>query len=247
MVDPLKPPLILKSADKRIFAIGDIHGCLDELNILLESLVIKANASKDDIFIFIGDYIDRGPNSAGVIERLLEWEINFPTSIFLCGNHEQFLIKTLLGNEVSAQSWLKNGAIESLQSWKINLADISSLETKLPKEHLDFFLDKLERYVISDDFIFVHAGINPSKSIFLQLDETIYWVRDEFIHSDFNFGKRVIFGHTPVEDILIQPNKIGIDTGCVYNGSLSAINLTEKILYQVFNSSSSVDIKKIEI
>jgi serine/threonine protein phosphatase 1 len=231
MTNSTRPPFILSDVPGRLFAVGDIHGCFSELSLLLNFLESEKSFNTDDTIIFIGDYIDRGANTASVVQLLIDWSKKYPRSLFLKGNHEQFLIKTLNKDFQAAEHWWKNGAKEALESYGLNFAHLDKLESSLPPEHIDFFTNKLERYIISNEYVFVHAGIDVDKPILTQVDEVIFWVRDAFLSRDVSIDKTIVFGHTPFKDVSVSKGKIGIDTGCVYGGKLSVVNLADNEIY----------------
>lgn len=218
----------------RIFAIGDIHGCVNELDLMLEYLERKQNLSSQDVVVFIGDYVDRGPDSKPVLETLRSFQQSYPASIFLKGNHEEMLLSFLGFEGSEGQVYLLNGGTLCLQSYQIDPdASPEEILNQFPKTHLSFLLN-LARYYIVGDFVFVHAGLNPLRDLRSQLDQDIYWIRDEFIKNIHHFEKTVVFGHTPYKNLLLDiPYKIGIDTGLVYGNRLSCIELVEKQGFQI--------------
>ena len=197
----------------KIFAIGDIHGCIDKLKILLG--MIKLDWDKD-LMVFLGDYVDRGPDSRGVIELLLDLKKEHADRlIFLKGNHEWMFTQFLMGEEHDL--FLQIGGKETLESYSIQKGKID-----IPQSHWDF-LDHLDLYFETNDYIFVHAGLRPYISISEQGPEDLLWIRSHFLKSSYDWGKRVIFGHTPFSVPLIDVNKVGIDTGAVYGGRLTCL------------------------
>ncbi len=208
----------------KIFAIGDIHGCLDKLENLMKQ--IPADFGRDRI-VFLGDYIDRGPDSFGVVEYLIALQEKHPeTFIFLKGNHEEMLELYLAGMDRSL--YLSNGGLQTLESYMAQ----ESLEDgpPIPESHLSFFASLLPYYE-TDKYIFVHAGLKPGVPVYEQKSEDLFWTRTAFIESDYSFGRLVIFGHTPFVKPLIHPNKIGIDTGAVYGYQLTCVELPDMIFY----------------
>lgn len=201
------------------YVIGDIHGCLDSLKKLIETLPLNHN----DRLIFLGDYIDRGPDSKGVIDFLINLSKEYEC-IFIRGNHEQMLLDSL-DRGIISQIWSLNGGISTLRSYGGPL--------KIPDDHIDFFLSTRYCYIIEDKF-FVHAGIKPNVPLKEQNLEDFLWIRDEFIFSENPLpGFRIFFGHTPFEEPLILRDKVGIDTGCVYGGKLSCFCLESERIFQV--------------
>ncbi len=201
----------------KIFAIGDIHGCIDKLRTLLG--MIQLDWDKD-LMVFLGDYVDRGPDSRGVIELLLDLKKEHADRlIFLKGNHEWMFTQFLMGEEHDL--FLRNGGRKTLESYSVEKDKI-----EIPQNHRDF-LDHLDLYFETDDYIFVHAGMRPYISISEQSPEDLLWIRSHFLKSSYDWGKRVIFGHTPFFVPLIEANKVGIDTGAVYGGRLTCLVLPD--------------------
>lgn len=223
----------------RIFAVGDIHGSDRELIVLLEFLA-NQELSAQDVLVFIGDYIDRGRDSRAVITLLR----GFPTearTIFLRGNHEQMCLNYLADAEEQPGLYLANGGESFLQSYGCAPGDTAEeCKGKIDADHLTF-LENLTRYVITEDFIFVHAGLNPLRDARAQLDEDIYWIREDFIEHQHFFKKTIIFGHTPFWDPFFHlPYKIGIDTGAVYGNKLTCVELTTEKVFQVAAGETEV-------
>ena len=211
----------------RIFAIGDIHGCNNELRRLLS--LIDPDPLNDKI-VFLGDYIDRGPDSRGVIDTILDFKKAFPDTICLRGNHEDMFLDSYL-NENHVELYLFNRGASTLRSYGVSLSDFPAVKF-LSEEHLTFFTN-LPLYYETDDYIFVHAGLRPKVSLEKQSPEDLLWIRNEFINSRQDFGKKVIFGHTPLSEPLFETNKIGIDTGAAYGGCLTCLELPSLNIIQV--------------
>ena len=201
----------------KIFAIGDIHGCLDKLKPLLG--MIQLDWEKD-LMVFLGDYVDRGPDSKGVIELLLDLKKEHADRlIFLKGNHEWMFTQFLKGEDHDL--FLPNGGRKTLESYSVEEGKID-----IPQSHRDF-LDHLDLYFETNDYIFVHAGLRPYISISEQSPEDLLWIRSHFLKSSYDWGKRVIFGHTPFSVPFIEANKVGVDTGAVYGGRLTCLVLPD--------------------
>ncbi len=211
------------SGTNKIFAIGDIHGCLWSLEKLLN--ILPVNWGKD-LVIFLGDYIDRGPDPRGVIEKILELKEFYKDKIItLKGNHEWMFERFLKGIDIDV--FLYNGGGMTLKSYYNKEGYL-----EIPEEHLKF-LRELKLYYETEDYIFVHAGLRPGKELKEQSEEDLLWIRESFYLSEYKFPKIVVFGHTPFPAPLILEDRIGIDTGCVYGGALTAIELPEKKIYQI--------------
>ncbi len=198
------------------YVIGDIHGCLTPLQRLLE----KIHPRPQDQLIFIGDYIDRGPQSNEVVEHLL----GLPQRrIFLMGNHEKMLLDYLAGED--QEIFLANGGEATLRSYGGDPDDI-------PDSHRAFFQSLRPMYE-TPDYLFVHAGIRPMVPLAEQSLRDLVWIRQEFFQFMGHFPKPVVFGHTPLRQVLLADDRIGIDTGCVYGGKLTAVRLPGRDVIQV--------------
>jgi serine/threonine protein phosphatase 1 len=204
---------------QKIFVVGDIHGCFDKLCALMDKIPINFNR---DQLIFIGDYIDRGSSSLEVVDYLIDLKKRLPGTIFLKGNHEDMLENYLDGSD--RFTYLLNGGQQTLDAY-LNRPNNPG-EYPVPPAHIEFF-NSLHLYYQTDDYIFVHAGLRKKVPLESQKTIDLLWIRDEFIFTDFDFGKRVIFGHTPFKEPLVQANKIGIDTGAVYGNRLTCLQLPE--------------------
>lgn len=239
---------ILDKIPRRIYAIGDLHGCPDELSILLQQLEERENISDEDQVIFIGDYIDRGPSSKSVVDQLIAFKAKFQDTVFLRGNHEDMLLDFLGFGGNLGQSYLYNGAEDTFGSYGIpHSLPPEEIAHRLPRDHFSFYLN-LESYVQVGNFVFAHAGLNPLRDLHTQLDYDLFWIRDEFINNIHNFKKTVVFGHTPYQDVLFHnPFKIGIDTGLVFGNALSCVELVYKNIYQVPRESQKIKIKEFPV
>jgi len=191
------------------YAIGDIHGCYRALKKLISSI----QPDEGDELIFLGDYIDRGPESKEVVEYLLDLKQHMKC-VFLRGNHEDMLLEVLTKGR-GMDLWLFNGASATIRSY-------GSLKG-IPEDHMDFFLTT-RLYYEKGDYLFVHGGVKPGVPLEKQKPFDMIWIREEFIYSENPMpGKIVVFGHTPFpEGPLVMKDKVGIDTGCVYGGKLTA-------------------------
>lgn len=212
----------------KIFAIGDIHGCAQKLRELIG--LIPANREKDTL-IFIGDYIDRGSFNREAVDYVLQLKKEFKNVVCLLGNHEQMFLNYLEGMDEG--TYLYNGGKSTLSDYGIKSSDSpDARKKKIPEEHLLFYQSLLP-YHQTEDYIFVHAGLIPGISLDKQTIDDLLWVRYKFIDSDYDLGRRVVFGHTPMGNPLIMENKIGIDTGAVYGGKLTCLELPKVKIYQV--------------
>lgn len=213
---------------EKIFAIGDIHGCRSHLDKMMAKLDINA---EHDTLVFIGDYIDRGPDSRRVVDALLDIRKNMKNVVCLMGNHEQMFINYYCEGK-DEELFMHNGGINTLVSYGLTGAGKKHLT--VPDTHMEFFTT-LQTWYMKDNYIFVHAGLRPGIPVEKQNPEDLLWIRHEFINSPYDFGKIVIFGHTPLSFTtpLINKNKIGLDTGAVYGGKLTCIELPLMKIHQV--------------
>jgi serine/threonine protein phosphatase 1 len=237
----------------RIYAVGDVHGRSDLLEALLAAIDAdcKQRPIARVVTVFIGDYIDRGPDSRNVLDLLLRWQQGHET-IFLRGNHETFLPR-FLSDPGSLDEWRQYGGLETLLSYglqpsinpdrheqirlAIEFADI------LPKEHLDF-LDSLELSFSCGDFLFVHAGVRPGIPIHEQAEDDLLWIRGDFLTYEQSFERFVVHGHTPVSEPDLRPNRINIDTGAYATGRLTCVVIENTDVTQLTDEVSWRDIQR---
>ena len=221
-------------AELRIYAIGDIHGRLDLLDELLARISsdIALRPTARPLYVFLGDYIDRGSASRETIDRLIEHGKTHE-SVFLKGNHELIAIKCLSDRGLFDQ-WLRLGGLETLVSYGVpaetlaNGKQIAELQSAfhgaLPQAHFRFFRD-LKNSFECGDFFFAHAGVKPNVELSRQKENDLLWIRGEFLTSTDDFGKIIVHGHTPTREIEVGPNRINIDTGAFATGRLSCLVL----------------------
>ena len=221
------------------YVIGDLHGCVNELVHLLTSLPIQ----RGDRMVFLGDYIDRGPDARGVISQLMEFQrTGEQEMVFLKGNHEDMLLSYLGLGGRHGDMFLYNGGQDTLTSYGISDISASSAElvARFPELHLQF-LTNLKSYYVVEPFFCVHAGIRPLRSLSEQNESDMLWIRNEFIVNPHRLPFTVLFGHTPQNEVLFDlPYKVGLDTGLVYGNKLSCLEIEEKILYQINRGSRKV-------
>jgi serine/threonine protein phosphatase 1 len=222
---------------QRIYAIGDIHGRLDLLNRLLERIEedLASQPTSQPLLVFLGDYVDRGPDSRQTIDRLIGCAQSTQT-VFLRGNHELIALKCL--SEASLfDTWMRRlGGIDTLVSYGIDPRAFTgegrvvrlqaAFHKALPQAHFRFFR-ALETSFVCGDFFFAHAGARPGVALSQQKENDLLWIRDEFLSSDFDFGKVVVHGHTPVREVEVRPNRINIDTGAFATDRLSCLVLEQ--------------------
>jgi len=244
MFDRLKTWLGRKSADGprlpaglRIYAIGDIHGRIDLLDPLLERAVadVDARPVQRPIFVFLGDYIDRGAASSTVITRLLQMSQVFET-VCLRGNHEAYFMN-FLRDGAFLEYWARVGALPTLASYNLlpslkpdrteALKLSAEMNEVLPDAHRDFF-SHLPNSFSCGDYFFVHAGVKPGYALSQQKDEDLLSIREEFLTHASPFEKFVVHGHTPVKKPDERSNRINIDTGAYATGRLSCLCIEEE-------------------
>lgn len=220
----------------RVYAFGDIHGRADllrEMFTVVDADLVR-NPVRRAIHVFLGDYVDRGPDSAGTLDLLIERGRRHET-ICLKGNHEVFMLEVLL-DPSKLGDWSKFGGLPTLMAYGIQpsfnpdsaeqVALIEALRKRLPDAHRRFLEGLLPSYICGD-FFFVHAGVRPGIPLNEQTEADMLWIRDEFLDSEENFGKFIVHGHTPVREPDIRPNRINIDTGAYATGNLTLLTIQE--------------------
>jgi serine/threonine protein phosphatase 1 len=202
---------------ERTFIVGDIHGCLGMLKRLMETIDWRP---EKDRLIFLGDYIDRGEDSRGVVDFILE--LLETSSLIRCvkGNHEDIFLDFLNGGEF--EIFLLNGGVTTMQSYQMEVR--KDARRIIPQDHMAFFKG-LHLWVELEDYYLIHAGLRPGVDLQNQSQEDLLWIREPFLYSNYDFGKRVIFGHTPFYEPLVMENKIGLDTGAVYGNKLTCLEI----------------------
>jgi serine/threonine protein phosphatase 1 len=197
------------------YAIGDVHGCLAKLVRLIDRC-LQHGGGRPCRFVFVGDYIDRGPDSRGVIELLLAAQRQRPDEVVcLSGNHEAIMLEAVRTGDDGL--WRMNGAAQTLASYAIERP------AEMPPEHVEWVaalplsFDDGRRY-------FVHAGVDPAVPLDRQTDHARLWIREPFLSSTRDYGRLIVHGHTPLATGLpdLQPNRLNIDTAAVYGGPLTA-------------------------
>jgi len=220
----------------RIYAIGDIHGCVAQLDLLHEKIEEDLAQSPPDegvALVYLGDYIDRGPDSQGVIERLLQPVPSGITRVLLKGNHEDMVLG-FFQHPDNGEAWCNLGGYEALLSYRIDVKSVfeqggfaalaEELATRMPAAHRQFLSELQPSWTIGGYF-FCHAGVRPGVPIEQQDPNDLMWIRQDFLRSTANHGKRVVHGHSPVEMPDVHPNRINIDTGAYATGRLTAVVL----------------------
>jgi serine/threonine protein phosphatase 1 len=227
----------------RLFAIGDIHGCVDELATMLKAIA----PVRGDTVVFVGDYVDRGPCARAVLDLMLELETGEAEYVFLKGNHEDMMLGFLGLEGHYAESFLMNGGAQTLESYGITEETLDCVPTQMPERHVSF-LKNLATSYLRPPYLFVHAGVLPTRTLEEQSVEDMLWIRQEFIFHPHQLDSIVVFGHTPMRSVLVDlPSKMGIDTGLVYGGKLSCVEFVEGVLYQVARGSRQAKSQSIEV
>lgn len=221
--------------DTRAYAIGDIHGRLDLLRLLLAKI---EEDSRDrpcgrEYLVFLGDLVDRGPHSRGVIEFLLRAKEFLPNPIFLAGNHEEMMLRVLNTDPQQIGDWLSFGGEECVESYGLDPTTLAGMTPErararireaIPQTHLDFLAGFADSFMLGD-YLFVHAGIRPGVALEEQTVEDLHWIREDFLSSPARFPFMVIHGHTISRLPDERSNRIGIDTGAYNSGTLTALCL----------------------
>lgn len=220
---------------RRVYAIGDIHGRPDLLKKLQE--MIRADAAHrppaEDVVIYLGDYVDRGHDSRGVIEMLANHPLEGFQSVYLMGNHEDFMVRFLEDPKLGPP-WIVNGGNATLMSYGVAVDKVynetalkearNRLMSRLPPSHWGFLHD-LKTYHVEGDFLFVHAGIRPGVATEEQEPQDMMWIRDDFLNSAVEHEHVVVHGHSIHPKAEILDNRIGIDTGAYATGRLTCLIL----------------------
>lgn len=217
---------------RRLYAVGDIHGRLD----LTQAVIARILADLRDYegqatVVFLGDYVDRGPQSKQVVDFFLSKPLGAVETVYLQGNHEQTLLQFLYGADVgNALDWFRFGGLATLQSYGVSIKGIPTAKDveairkdfaeKCPYEH-KLFYQSLSLSYSAAQYFFVHAGIKPKRPLDKQTEADMLWIRDEFINSERDHGKIIVHGHTVTETAVFKPNRIGLDTGAYSTGNLS--------------------------
>lgn len=222
---------------QRVYAIGDIHGRLD----LLDDLLARIEAddadrpSAEPTIVFLGDLIDRGPDSAQVVQRLMELASGTNRARFLMGNHEEVFLKAMAGDSGALAFFIRIGGKPTILSYGISEQEylasdypelLELLRAHVPRPHLDF-LAAFEDMIEIGDFAFVHAGVKPGVPLAAQTPGALRWIRDEFIRHAGPFEKVIVHGHTITEEVEQRRWRIGIDTGAFGSGKLTAMGFED--------------------
>lgn len=221
----------------RAYVVGDVHGRLD----LLKNLLAQIHAELDRepagkcLLVFLGDLIDRGPNSAQVIERLRTYSRRGIEPVFLLGNHEEVLLRILAGDSELITKWRWFGGAECLLSYGVNPDEVARatddealaiVQGAIPREHVQF-LESFSDSCRFGDYLFVHAGIRPGIELEKQSQADLRWIRQPFLNDKTDHGFVVVHGHTISSSVELRPNRIGIDTGAYKTDILTALGIED--------------------
>ena len=213
-----------------IYAIGDVHGHLTKLERLMRKIE-EAGLTAEDQLVFVGDYVDRGPRIPELLDYLIVLKKARPNSIFLRGNHDQGMLDARdvfdrrRSPKVGMQDvawWFQYGGRDTIESYPA----AKHWFDRIPEEHWTF-LENTEMEYEAGNYVFVHAGLVPPGQTWRDKEDPRLWIRESFIGSNADFGKTVVFGHTPQDLFMpcVMANKVGIDTGAAYGGPLTALKL----------------------
>lgn len=219
----------------RVYAIGDIHGRLDLLDGALARIEtdIEARGPAQNILVFLGDLIDRGPSSAQVIDRVRSYRRPAARTVFLSGNHEEVLLRLLRGESRLLRDWLRFGGAECARSYGISPTAlkrmepgqaVAALRNAIPETDRAFLQSFVDTFRIGS-YLFVHAGLRPGVPLRDQTQADLRWIREPFLENDDDHGFIVVHGHTIAEQIDVRVNRIGLDTGAYRSGVLTAMGL----------------------
>jgi serine/threonine protein phosphatase 1 len=217
----------------RAYAIGDIHGRLDLLEAMLERIAEEEGKRPrcPTYLVFLGDLIDRGADSAGVIERLRTINWNYIKPVFILGNHEEMMLRVLGSEPGLAHDWLSHGGYECAQSYGVQVGRLAALSPEevaeilrkhIPEEDVAFLQQFADSFRFGD-YLFVHAGIRPGVPIERQTTQDLRWIREGFLNVERDDGLVVVHGHTISEEPEENSGRIGIDTGAYMGGPLTAL------------------------
>ena len=231
----------------RVYAVGDIHGQKDRLETLHRRIAQDANGAPETrrVLVYVGDFVDRGPDSVGVLDLLIDEPLPGFECVYLRGNHEDHMLRFLDGDIEAGAGWFNFGGGATLTSYGIDTENKwpdftvlvewqAGLSRAVPAKHRKFF-DSLELSHVEGDYAFVHAGVRPGMPLAAQDAEDLMWIRDEFFNSRADHGHVIVHGHSVTPKAVSKANRIGIDTGAGYGRELTAVVLcgTERRFLQV--------------
>lgn len=239
---------------RRVFAIGDIHGCDDLLERMIAAIRdLCLDDAERPLLVFLGDYVDRGPASKGVLDRLTS--LDFCDARFLCGNHEEAMLN-FLNDPEEGIAWIRYGGRATMTSYGIELPPRNSPFSQWKQAHADFraavpedhmrFLWSLEDRIALGDYLFVHAGVDPKLPLDRQRPHDLRWIRDPFLTHKGRLGKVIVHGHTPEDRPYVDSRRIGLDTGAYKSGVLTALEVEgrERHFLQVSNAETEAAVER---
>jgi serine/threonine protein phosphatase 1 len=236
-VQPKRPP---STGGRLVYAVGDVHGRLDLLEPLLKDVVtdmLRSRPARPPLLVFLGDYVDRGDSSAGVIDLILRLKASDGFEVVtLKGNHEEALLQFMEDPDFGV-TWMVHGGATTLASYKVTPPTVrndpevwrktsAAFAKALPSAHLEF-LQNLELMVTIGDYAFVHAGVRPGAALNMQEEHDLLWIRQDFLQASGPFEKIIVHGHTPAEEPQLTPHRLGLDTGAYATGVLTAVRLDD--------------------
>ena len=249
-----KPPVVRAAPEGvRIYAIGDVHGRLDVLDSLLEAIWLDRSPDAKPVLIMLGDYVDRGPASREVLDRLIGLQDNTAIETrFIRGNHDETMLR-FLDEPSLGPTWCGFGGAEALRSYNVIAPLMSDDAEGWEATRQAFadaispdqvrFLQALEPCAEYGDYFFTHAGVRPGVELDEQDPHDMMWIRDDFLRGSATFSKTVVHGHTPEEDAFVSDRRIGVDTGAYATGRLTAIvleGLERRLIYAQVSGGRTV-------
>ncbi len=237
MIDLVGAPATIPDG-RRVYAVGDVHGCADRLGALHERIArdLAARPVAEVLLVHLGDYIDRGPDSAGVLRRIAAPPRGITHVVNLLGNHEAMMLEALdaaadgeRGWRQAVGHWLANGGTASLVSWRIDELPPARWAAAIGGEVIEQLRGLRLRHA-EGGYLFVHAGVRPGVHLLRQVADDLLWMREPFLSSSAEHGAVVVHGHTPVPAPQVRANRIGIDTGAVTGGALTCLVLEGETL-----------------
>jgi serine/threonine protein phosphatase 1 len=243
--DPLPNPPMVAGQPARVppgvcvYAIGDIHGRADLLA-EMHRLIVEDGAhitpGTSKVVVYLGDYVDRGLQSREVLDLLIYDGLSDVQTVHLLGNHDAWLLSFLVDPTIGP-TWLRYGGEATVHSYGVNIGPAQDelayyqqlqdrLRQQIPRAHVNF-LQGLELSFESGDYLFVHAGVHPSLPLDRQTADDLLWIREPFLSSRRDLGRVIVHGHTVESEPIVRANRIGIDTGACWTGSLTCLVLEE--------------------
>ncbi|MBV7259197.1 metallophosphoesterase family protein [Erythrobacter crassostreae] len=240
----------------RYYVIGDIHGCLDQYTALIDAIEEDDAGAKpaDTRVVLLGDLVDRGPDSAGVIERTRKWQKKRNVRV-LAGNHEEMFLQSFEKPDI-LRHFLKHGGRETILSYGISKKQFNAMTLDemhallpqiVPQSERDY-IESFEEMIIAGDYVFVHAGIDPSQPLDAQKRSDLFWIRDRFLSHEGPLEKVVVHGHTIFDTVMDCGNRIGVDTGAFRSGVLTALVLEgdERRIIQTATEGDQITVQSAE-